>query len=314
MKKFIEKGYAAGAIVLALLFAGGIFLLATYGKTSLASRGLYAEEITMEEVPEAIKSEMEGVMESPGAYFYKETNDSKEVYVLLTAGKVVGVNMISEPVEEDGGMYFSVAFQDNGGVEEELLYKVYKTNASAVAGDALHLKNPYEQVGDTGMNIGLLKKMDSGIGYYITPLMDPNEVNRVYVPADDSLAELEDGIYLYTYQLTSDGVVLTSAEKRTDYEVLCAVTEFADEPQASATLLLNNQIKIKVNVKDGAVLNTLRENDFEKYSLNGWVTLSVDGAAEITSLQVKNYNSLIEEETEANIEKEETMSEEQVGG
>lgn len=315
MKKFFENKqaiYAAAAIILALAFAIGVFWFATHRETPLGSRGLYAEEITLEEVPESIRTEMEETLESAGAYFYKETDDSEDVYVLLNASKVVGVNMIVEPVEEEGGMYFSVAFLDNGGVEEELIYKVYKTNASAVAGDDQRLKSPYEQVGDTGMNIGLLQNMDSGIGYYITPLMDTNEVNRVFTPEDDSLAELEDGIYRYTYQLTSNGVVLTSAEKRDSYEVLCVVTEFVDDPQASATLLLNNQIKASANVNDEAVLKILRGNDFELYSLTCQATLTFDGAAEITALQVKSYNSLVDDEEENIIEEEETMTEDQI--
>lgn len=297
MKKILENKpvvYIMISVILALIFAGGVYWFATHG-TAKNPSNLYAKEISLDSVPDSIRTEMENTLETAGAYFYKETDESQEVYALLTAGNVVGVNMEVDPVEEDGGIYFSVDFQDTGDVEETLLYKVYQTNASAVAGDDLRLKAPYEQEGDTGMNIGLLQKMDSGAGYYIIPFLDADSANRVFVPADDSLSDLENGIYLYTYQLTSDGVLLTSAEKRSDYDLVCVVTGYDDEPQPAATVQIHDQINVKVSIADETIQKTLCENDFEEYQLNCEATLTYqDGEVKVSKLTVKSYIPLSE--------------------
>lgn len=299
MKQSLTKKqivYFAAAAILLIVFVIGIFFVTKYINLDDPNEGLYAKEISLEEVPESIRKEMESTLEQPGAYFYKETDDSTLVYVLLTAGNVVGTDMTVEPTPEEGGMYFSVIFQDNGGFEDELLYKVYETNATAVAGDDQRLKNPYERVGDEGMNLGILEKMDSGIGYYILPLMDMEEVNRVYVPVDDSLSDLENGLYLYTYKLTNDGAQLLTVEKRNSYEISCEITDFSEEPTgATAELILNNQIKLIAGVKDEAVLKTLQDNDFEKYTLNCAVTISFDETPMISAIDVMSFNLLEEE-------------------
>lgn len=285
--------YMIVVCVLAILFAVGIRLFTN--QNGLINHGLYAEAITLDDVPETIRSEMNANMDNAGAYFYKETDESKDVYALLTAGHVVGVDLNVEPVVEDGGMFFSVDFSENGEVEEKLVYAVYKTNASAVAGGDLRLKNPYLKIGATGMNVGILKKMDSGIGYYITPIMDTEEINRIYTPADDSLANLKNGLYLYTYQLTTDGTLLTSAEKQDGYEVLGVMTEFHDDPVASVTLMLGDQIKIQAIVKDESILTALRERDFDQYSVNCWATISANDEVTITSLHMGGSNLLAKE-------------------
>lgn len=288
-----QKIYLAAAAFLAVVFACGIIFVLKYFTPDNTNAGLYAKEISLEEVPESIQAEMTATLEEPGAYFYKESEDSTVVYALLTAGKVVGTDMAVDPTPEDGGMYFSVVLQDNSSFEKGLLYKIYVTNASAVAGDDQRLKNPYEQVGDEGMNLGIIEKMDSGIGYYILPLMDMDEVNRVYVPADNTLANLENGLYLYTYKLTKDGVQLLSAEKRESYEISCVITDFSEEPTGAAvTLILDDQIKLTAGASDAAVLKTLKDNDFTKYSLNCSVTLTFDQVPIISSIDVMSFNLL----------------------
>lgn len=250
---------------------------------------LTAEEITRADVPESIWAEMEEVLEKPDAYFYREEG-GETIYALLTAGKVVGIDLNVTPNEEDGGMYFSIHYTTNGGREEELAYKLYKTSASAVAADTVLLKMPYRQVGDEGANIGLLEQTDADIGYYITPLLDTEETNRLYVPADSTTEGLSDGIYSFTYKITTDGIQLLTATEKDSYTLQCVITAFTDGPQPSIELLLGESLHVTAWTTNAELLALLQKTNFDEENLNVKATIAFDGRVDI--LEAKLYGHI----------------------
>ena len=127
------KKWALAILLISALLSVGIFLwLQSHNELQLAPN---TEEITLNEVPEKIREEMNENLENPGAHYYK-TSDSDEVYALLTTGTVLGLSMDITPYLEEGDItYFAIDLKENGNSNEELLYKVFKTKSKNVAAD-----------------------------------------------------------------------------------------------------------------------------------------------------------------------------------
>lgn len=268
MKKLSQNGKAyLVALVLGTFFVCLNIYLANNYDAIVQKYTTHAEEVSLEDVPTKISEEMLNDLENPGAYFYKETEDSKDIYALLTAGQTVRLSMSVSPTLEDSSMHFAVNFFSTTDPDSKTLYKIYKTNAKAVSADNQRLKKPYLQINSEGMNIGYLQKMSSGIGYFITPLEDFSDNTRVFVPepGNESVEDLENGIYLYTYKLTTNGTQLLSATPRDSIQVYGQVTSFTDKDiSKTATILLNDQIKMDVVVSDESA-EVLHQNNFEEY-------------------------------------------------
>lgn len=162
-------------------------------------------EVAIENIPEEVKAKMEADMETPGAHSYDVGN---ERYVLLTTGKIVGLDMAVDASIDENEAYLAVTIYENTKTEEKVLSKTYKTTAQVIHVNDQVLINPYLKVGAVGINKGFIEKEENT--YFITPIMDDSVMNRVFLPGDVGMT-LENGLYEYTYEVTNDGMKLLTA-------------------------------------------------------------------------------------------------------
>lgn len=172
--------------------------------------------ITEGDLPASIRAEMEKVLSSPGVYVFPSPDSTPQgdvrngQYVLLTAGLVsnyeMGVDYETEGLEH---VDFAVSMRDTEA-EERYLYRLYFTTASTVTANQAALQNPAMRMGAAGFNQGYLERY--GDGYYIIPILDDNITNHVY-QAGSVGSTLENGLYEFSYEVTENGTILTSAEQ-----------------------------------------------------------------------------------------------------
>lgn len=187
------------------------------------------------ELSEAVRDQMEKVLSSPGAYTFDGEYKVDETilsgrFVLLTAGLVSNYEMGVE-FEPEGTelVNFAVSMLDNNSAEQ-YLYKLFFTTAERIAVNEAALQNPAMRVGTTGFNQGYLERY--GDGYYIIPILDEQITNHVY-QAGIVGSILENGLYEFTYEVTNQGTILTSAQKINEitkkaYVAACSGNGMAD--------------------------------------------------------------------------------------
>lgn len=193
----------AGMLLCGIIIAAIIYFLS-------GSQSYYSKEITLEDLPESIRQEAEASLETGGAYFYRSGDDENLSYVLLTFGVQKDLAMKVECSDIEDGLYFSVTPVETAN-EEQVVYKVYETNATTISSDKNVLQNPRLVQGSQGINVGYLQKSDAG--YYILPLEDDTTNDRVFKYDGD----IADGLYRYTYTLSKDGPVITNVSAIDQY-------------------------------------------------------------------------------------------------
>lgn len=236
--------------VVGIVAAAGITIA-----TLNADSHYYAKEISMDNLPETIQEQATEDVEDGGAYFYRDTENKDVSYVLLSFGPQMDLAMDVEISQIDDGLYFSVEPIETE-TEEDLVYKVFETDAPAVSSDKNVLQNPRLVQGSSGLNVGYIQKSDTG--YYVSPLEDDSTNDRLY--AYDG--ELPDGLYRFTYQLGQDGPVITNADAIEKYSKKGYVTD-VNADLSTATLVLVGEQEIKYNMyfdaADYELLHTLQD-------------------------------------------------------
>ncbi len=233
MTNKIKAGIAVAIVSLAA--ATGIAFAALN-----ADSHYYAEEISMDSLPETIQEQALEDVQNGGAYFYRDAENEDISYVLLSFGSQMDLDMAVETSEIDDGLYFSVGPIETEA-EEGLVYKVFETNAPAVSSDKNVLQNPRLVQGSTGLNVGYIQKSDTG--YYVSPLEDDSTNDRLY--AYDG--ELPDGLYRFTYELGQDGPVITNADAIEKYSKKGYVTD-VNVDLSTVSLVLVGEQEIKYNM------------------------------------------------------------------
>lgn len=205
-KKTLLFRIGACVVLAGLVVAGTI-----YG-VHYTAKHYTATEISMEDLPESIKAEAEEDVQEGGAYFYRESEDAETAYVALSFGKQLDMDMNVTITDIEDGLYFSIAPIETPH-DEEVIYKLYETDAPSINTDKNILKNPRLIKGAVGINVGYVVPTETG--YYIEPLENDSEYNRLYTAADG--VKMEQGIYRYTCQLTQDGAEVLSASAIDQY-------------------------------------------------------------------------------------------------
>lgn len=200
------------------------------------------EEVLTQDIPEEIMTHIQEDASTAGFYQY-ESEDGE--YAMLSYGEVSGVSMNVVPQISDNSVYFAVSSTEIVGIETEPVYRVYKTNASAISADELALKSPYYGVGTSGMNIGWVEVTAEG-NYYITPLMDTSPTDRVFL--SNTKTKINNGLYYYEYLIQSSAAYLTAAEEQDEYWLWTKVDEFVPDSTTVDLLLGEENIRFQVSV------------------------------------------------------------------
>ncbi len=230
--KVIMTRIAICIVMAILVVAGTIFAVQRNTKHYTAT------EITIEDLPESIKGKAEADIQEGGAYFYREGDDADTSYVALSFGKQLDMSMDVTITDIEDGLYFSISPMQTTS-EEKLVYKLYETDAPSINTDKNILKNPRLVKGSVGINVGYLTPSETG--YYIEPLEDDSEYNRLYTAPEDM--NLEAGLYRYSFQLTQDGAELVAASAIDQYSKTGYVSGI-DEEQQTAQIVLVGEEKI----------------------------------------------------------------------
>lgn len=227
-------------VVLAVVIIGAlsIYLLNSFVTKSIPS----VEEVFAENVPEEIMTLMQKDASTAG--FYQYDGEDCE-YVMLSYGEISGISMNVVPQISDNSVYFAVSGTDVIGTETEPVYRIYKTNASAISADELALKSPHYGVGTSGMNVGWIDVTKDG-NYYITPLLDTSPTDRVFLSNTDT--KISNGLYYYEYLIQSSAAYLTAAEKQDEYWLWTKVDEFVPNATVVDLLLGEECIRFQVSI------------------------------------------------------------------
>ena len=266
------------AVVLVVLVAVFVFMLRSPSDPGAVPATI--TEVTLDEVPEEVKAEMESTIYVPGAYYY---SFGEEYYVLLTAGELSGYRMsVSYEVNEDNEADFSIQLLEANTEEPVLLYKVYKTTAVAVNANKGALMTPTLEVGAVGLNEGFIRP--NGDDYSVYPIMDQS-INNALFRGDRLDSKLEAGFYSYQFEIASDGFYLLSATPMTEIQETGYLDSYTATGEASITFSEGGPaLEVQFDPNDADILNGLaamEKNDGQ----NGWFTLKVvDGQPVISSL------------------------------
>lgn len=200
------------------------------------------EEILAQDVPEEVMTHIQEDVSTAGFYQY----DGEDcAYVMLSYGEVSGISMNVVPQINDNSVYFAVSGTEVVGTETEAVYRIYKTNASAISADELALKSPHYGVGTSGMNVGWIEVTKDG-NYYITPLLDTSPTDRVFLSNADT--KISDGLYYYEYLIQSSAAYLTTAEKQDEYWLWTKVDEFVPDTTTVDLLLGEENIRFQASI------------------------------------------------------------------
>lgn len=200
------------------------------------------EEVFAENISEEVMNLIQEDAATAGFYQY-ESEDG--IYVMLSYGEVSGISMNVVPQISDNSVYFTVSGTDVVGADTEPVYRIYKTDASAISADELALKSPYYGVGTSGMNVGWVEATAEG-NYYITPLMDTSPTDRVFL--SNAEVKINDGLYYYEYLIQSSAAYLTAAEERDEYWLWTKVDEFLPDSATVDLLLGEENIRFQVSI------------------------------------------------------------------
>lgn len=273
-------------VVMAILVvAGTIFAIQRNAKHYTAT------EIAMEDLPESIKEKAEADIQEGGAYFYREGDDANTSYVALSFGKQLDMSMDVTITDIEDGLYFSISPIQTTS-EEKLVYKLYETDAPSINTDKNILKNPRLVKGSAGINVGYLTPSETG--YYIEPLEDDSEYNRLYTAPEDM--KLEAGLYRYSFVLTQDGAELVAASAIDQYSKIGYISAINEDLQTAQVVLVGEE---KINYEmyfdnnNAELLSTLQHMGEVGDTAKAMFVFHYN--ADIKSLQIDKCENVVEE-------------------
>ena len=283
--KVVMTRIAICAVMAILVVAGTIFAVQRNTKQYTAT------EIAMEDLPESIKEKVEADIQEGGAYFYREGDDANTSYVALSFVKQIDMSMDVNITDIEDGLYFSISPVQTTS-EDKLVYKLYETDAPSINTDKNILRNPRLVKGSVGINVGYLTPSETG--YYIEPLEDDSEYNRLYTAPKDM--KLEAGLYRYSFQLTQDGAELVAAAVIDQYSKMGYVSEINEDLQTAQVILVGEE---KINYEmyfdaNNAELASALQH-MSEVGDNAKAMFVFHYNADIKSLQIDKCENVVEE-------------------
>lgn len=238
------------------VFLAAVVMVVTILYTKNNSVVYAASEITIDAIPESLRSEVQQDIQQGGAYFYREGENAETSYVALSFGTQLDMAMNVTVTDIEGGLYFSITPVETES-EEQVVYKLYETDAPSINTDKNVLRNPRLAKGSVGINVGFLQPTESG--YYIEPLESDSENNRLYTAKED--LKIEAGLYRYSFQLTQDGAELLSASALDQYSKNGYITAIDTDIQTVQVVLVGDEkisYEMCFSASDTELVNTLQ--------------------------------------------------------
>lgn len=207
-------------------------------------------------------------------------------YVLLTYGDATGYDMkVSSHISENDVYFrlYSEKAPDGGPV-----YKLFKVqNTVAISANTASLLNPEYLPGVEGINIGWIYAADNSISK-IVPLLDPDSNDDSFSVAGDAYID-RDGLYRYTYAVTSTGTNILSAVRLDSHD--CQMTlqwsndgqsevidtssgltmHFAEKLRSQLAYAIENRLPIKLTIScpsSGPYIADINSGSFLATTLN----------------------------------------------
>lgn len=90
------------------VFLAAVVMVVTILYTKNNSVVYAASEITIDAIPESLRSEVQQNIQQGGAYFYREGENAETSYVALSFGTQLDMAMNVTVTDIEGGLYFSI--------------------------------------------------------------------------------------------------------------------------------------------------------------------------------------------------------------